>query len=318
MLQTLGLPAQAEEVYRALLTHPGMGVPELADRMKLTETQLRESLDVLVDLALLNPSWLCDGTLRLVSPRIAPAGEQSGPPGTRIGPASTQTALASTRAELSNVLVQAEAEIAVRQRQIEATRAAIAAVAAHHDSMRDRADTIRYSNVDAVLGRLAELAQAASKECLWLTPDMSPPQASAVKRAVSIRAVCQEGSPTAGLGGQIRTLPLVPIKLFIIDSRVALLGEWEVRSPGTLAALRQLFEQMWSQATPHASLADDLDATRRELIKLLGGGQTDEAASRRLGISVRTVRRLMAGLAQQLGASSRFQAGAEAVRRGWL
>ncbi|WP_155354621.1 LuxR C-terminal-related transcriptional regulator [Acrocarpospora macrocephala] len=47
-------------------------------------------------------------------------------------------------------------------------------------------------------------------------------------------------------------------------------------------------------------------------------GQTDEGAARRLGLSLRTVRRSMSSLMTRLGARSRFQAGARAVQRGWL
>ena len=47
-------------------------------------------------------------------------------------------------------------------------------------------------------------------------------------------------------------------------------------------------------------------------------GHTDESAARKLGLSVRTIQRMMSELTGRLGAESRFQAGAEAVRRGWL
>jgi DNA-binding NarL/FixJ family response regulator len=39
--------------------------------------------------------------------------------------------------------------------------------------------------------------------------------------------------------------------------------------------------------------------------------------ARSLGVSLRTVRRRIAELLAELGVESRFQAGAEAVRRGW-
>jgi len=40
--------------------------------------------------------------------------------------------------------------------------------------------------------------------------------------------------------------------------------------------------------------------------------------ARKLGVSVRTSRRITAELTQRLGARSRFQAGARAVERGWI
>jgi DNA-binding NarL/FixJ family response regulator len=40
--------------------------------------------------------------------------------------------------------------------------------------------------------------------------------------------------------------------------------------------------------------------------------------SRQLGISVRTTRRMVANVMERLEARSRFEAGYEAARRGWL
>ncbi|MFD0567083.1 hypothetical protein ACFQ2M_37865 [Kitasatospora saccharophila] len=50
----------------------------------------------------------------------------------------------------------------------------------------------------------------------------------------------------------------------------------------------------------------------------MGHGHTDESAGRKLGLSLRTVRRMMQDLMNRLGAESRFQAGAQAVRNDWI
>jgi DNA-binding NarL/FixJ family response regulator len=60
------------------------------------------------------------------------------------------------------------------------------------------------------------------------------------------------------------------------------------------------------------------DDLRRFLLEALGSGAQDEQIARRLGLSLRTVRRRVAELMEELGAQSRFQAGVEAARRGWL
>ncbi|HEX5861291.1 MAG TPA: helix-turn-helix domain-containing protein, partial [Nocardioides sp.] len=57
---------------------------------------------------------------------------------------------------------------------------------------------------------------------------------------------------------------------------------------------------------------------RRFLLQQLAAGAKDEQIARVLGISLRTVRRRVADLLSELGVDTRFQAGAEAVRRGWL
>ncbi len=61
-----------------------------------------------------------------------------------------------------------------------------------------------------------------------------------------------------------------------------------------------------------------LTAAQREILCLLSTGLTDAAIASYLDISLRTTARRVADLMRQLDASSRFQAGVEAARRGWL
>src|SRR5690606_39837840 len=62
----------------------------------------------------------------------------------------------------------------------------------------------------------------------------------------------------------------------------------------------------------------ELTTRERELLTLLSAGNTDESAAAQLGVSVRTVRRMVADIMDRLGARSRFQAGVKAADRGWL
>ena len=57
---------------------------------------------------------------------------------------------------------------------------------------------------------------------------------------------------------------------------------------------------------------------RGSLLRQLAAGAKDEQIARTLGLSLRTVRRRVADLMIELGADTRFQAGVEAARRGWL
>jgi DNA-binding CsgD family transcriptional regulator len=96
---------------------------------------------------------------------------------------------------------------------------------------------------------------------------------------------------------------------YVMSSAAALVG-------GAYA----LFEAAWAAADElEAFLVSDrplLDARARAVLKALGSGATDEAASRRLGMSVRTYRRSVAELLAVLGAGSRFQAGVRAGQLG--
>ena len=57
---------------------------------------------------------------------------------------------------------------------------------------------------------------------------------------------------------------------------------------------------------------------RRFLLEQLVAGASDEQIARNLGLSLRTVRRRIAALMTDLGVDTRFQAGVEASRRGWI
>ena len=81
-----------------------------------------------------------------------------------------------------------------------------------------------------------------------------------------------------------------------------------------------LFELMWERAAPVPDMdfGEARPDLRRFLLQQLAAGAKDEQIARTLGISLRTVRRRVADLLIDLGVDTRFQAGAEAVRRGWL
>jgi DNA-binding CsgD family transcriptional regulator len=128
----------------------------------------------------------------------------------------------------------------------------------------------------------------------------------------------------------VRLLPSLPTRMILIGATHAVLPEplgyadeprSLVRQPGLVHALTLWFEALWEQASPvfdDAQGADGRPDDDRFLLRLLGDGARDEQIARILGISLRTVRRRVAAMMTELGVDSRFQAGVEAVRRGWL
>jgi len=92
-----------------------------------------------------------------------------------------------------------------------------------------------------------------------------------------------------------------------------------VRAPGLVTLVSELFEQLWLRAAPldHPD-GDGAVDDRRRILELLMSGTKDETIARQLGLSLRTVRRRVADLMDELGARTRFQAGVEAHRRGLL
>ncbi|WP_431953378.1 DNA-binding response regulator [Nocardia lijiangensis] len=136
---------------------------------------------------------------------------------------------------------------------------------------------------------------------------------------------------TNASGAQARTLPEPPFKLIIADdARANLVLHADERRPDPMGlrftgspALRLLvrtFDVLWSLAAPISvnPAADELDERDKAILTLMGLGATDDTIARRLGMSRRTVVRRTARLLERLGASTRFQAGVQATRRGWL
>lgn len=132
----------------------------------------------------------------------------------------------------------------------------------------------------------------------------------------------------AQAGADIRTVPEVPLDALVIDRVLTVVpadhssdvAMFQLTSVVTTTV--ELFDRVWYSAAPFTASAPhcgtEVTRRERELLTLLFAGSTDESAAARLGVSVRTVRRMVRELMQRLGARSRFQAGAKALDRGWL
>lgn len=127
-------------------------------------------------------------------------------------------------------------------------------------------------------------------------------------------------------GADTRTVADVPTSAMVIDQKLVMLpSEQRValfRLPSLVTTTVELFERVWDTGAPLAAydlpVSAELGMRERELLTLLSSGSTDEKAAARLGVSVRTVRRMVSDIMNRLGARSRFQAGAKAADRGWL
>ncbi|MEV1170309.1 helix-turn-helix domain-containing protein [Nonomuraea sp. NPDC049784] len=135
-------------------------------------------------------------------------------------------------------------------------------------------------------------------------------------------------------GEEVRIFPNVPMKMILSDDDLALIPLRAtprvldscilVHPSSLLDALSTLFEMLWAQAQPFAAVAEEvrggdppLSEVERRIVSLLAHGLSDEAIARQLGIGYRTVQRRIQALMARLSATSRFQAGVLAARRGW-
>ncbi len=206
--------------------------------------------------------------------------------------------------------------------------------------------------VSEVRDKLAEL-QAGCRSTVWSlnpggaqSPDnlarSLPLCEASLGRGVEMRAIfldsIRNDEATIGhtrtlvdLGAEVRTLPVLPLRLVMVDGESAVLpadaadssmGALLVRTPGILTSLEALFRELWRQARPvGASRPQAAGAPKaQELVALdlWRRGGTDALVATRLGISERTVRRMSDHLCDRLGARSRFDLGVRALLAGWI
>lgn len=140
----------------------------------------------------------------------------------------------------------------------------------------------------------------------------------------------------ADAGENARTLPNLPMKLFISDDRVAFIplsldepgmeGALLIKPSPVLEALMTLFETLWERAAPidfsaaqgpsARGASEDLLADEdQQVLTLLVAGLKDQTIARQMDVAHRTVLRRVANLMKKLGAQTRFQAGWLAAKR---
>jgi hypothetical protein len=199
-----------------------------------------------------------------------------------------------------------------------------------------------------VLPVIQTLTTDSDGDLLWMRPDQwRLPEGHAADRWVQdlLRAgrrsrvlyparVLEEAPDVvrrrAELGEHVRVYPQLPGRLAVIGTSAALVPNrydladetvLVIRQPSLVSTVTLLFEAMWKRALAVPGI-DALDADEQSdrllLLDQLADGLKDEQIARNLGLSLRTVRRRVADLMADLDAGSRFQAGVEAARRGWL
>ncbi|MGW2111302.1 DUF6879 family protein [Streptomyces sp. NPDC001948] len=134
-------------------------------------------------------------------------------------------------------------------------------------------------------------------------------------------------------GAEVRVAADLPMNMIIADGRFALVpmdpdhhdaGAILARGPSLVRSYRAWFEQCWRSAVPFEQRRGDqqdaasLTDQQRAILRMLATGMKDEQIARNLGVSLRTVSRMLSELMQELGASSRFEAGVRAMRLGWV
>lgn len=328
-LTHLGVDAKAERVYLAVLERPAWSPAELAERLGLDQAAVQKAIRQLTGLGLLARGGPSDA-IRPLNPRLG----------------------------LTALLAEREADLARVTRDLERSRVAAAEIAGefarrHPAPIGDGTGAPDWATSPAAAQRTIEgLIRSATGEVLVSTPataavsdpivglrELGNDQLAA---PVRYRVLVPDAARTHPVlsrrlhqlnrnGAQVRTAASVPLSAMIVDTATAALpadrsGRGTVsvlRVPAAVSALSELYERIWHTATPlrqPTGLGDvsGLTVREREVLALLGDGGTDASAAAQIGVSVRTVRRMVSEMMARLGAQSRFQAGLKAAERGWV
>ncbi|MFJ9583888.1 LuxR C-terminal-related transcriptional regulator [Streptomyces acidicola] len=139
-----------------------------------------------------------------------------------------------------------------------------------------------------------------------------------------VRQICADGA-------EVRTAEELSERLIIYDRRIAFVpmerkgseppGAAVVTDPTLVAYLCRSFEAAWQVGRPFGNSPESEDSQqvsavlRSSILRLMSMGLKDEVIARRLGMATRTCRRYISALMDELGATSRFQAGVIIGRR---
>lgn len=328
-MQFLGLGTDAGIVYQTMIKYPHVGIAELGLWLTWSEGRLTRSLDELVQLNLIKADWQDQDRDEavLIDPGVA----------------------------LHGLLEAQEAVLAYHQQDVARGRSLVSSMLAEYEQAQvDQGEfpDQRVLGSEAVQSFADSLADNCTSEMMSFSPGGPAPQPREeadraedlrlLGRGVRIRRLYLESiaNDTSAFGyarwlveqgGEVRTVPSLPVRMSLYDRKVAIValdphnsdeGIVVLRGTGVLTALCAFFDHAWEPATdlgvPVNRDVDGLTAQDHEVLRLLADGHTDAVVARKLGVSVRTTRRVIADLAERLGARSRFQVGVRAVEVGWL
>ncbi|MGW7330508.1 helix-turn-helix domain-containing protein [Streptomyces sp. NPDC054840] len=330
MLDVLGLDRLTEAVYRAMLSHPRNDAEDLAELLGISEEAVHEAWERLSGLSLVQ----------------YPAGTPADAPAPRA---------VSPEVGLEYLLARRQAELALENQRIAGARTVAQQLISEYEDLRPVGPAVsveHLADVDEVRTRLAVLTENVRHEVMVFAPGGAQTEANMAAsrplnerllgRGVTMRTIYLDSvrnNPASEahakwlteLGGQVRTIAVLPLRMTIVDRTTAVLpvnsedsgeGAVALTGQGTLTALCTLFETVWENARPlgQAPRRDEAELDHQEAasLRLLAEGHTDEGIAKRLGVSHRTARRIATVLMERLGARSRFEAGVRAVQRGWL
>lgn len=324
ILETFGVAADAEALWRTLLASPQSSFSDIAEQAGVALEHVERAAECLLE-------------ARLV----------------RLGESATGLVAIDPTLAIETHVARSERQLAQRAEELAEIRAQLPDIAQEYERGRaGRADLISFEiivDVDDIRRQIELAADRERAESRYLSHTLSPEGLQAARAtdftalargirqrsiisadALSEPSVYTEFDVRAARGELVRTLQHVPTQLLIFDRDLAVLsvdplhpelGAIFVRVRSMVDALVYLFDHLWVEAKPvfapqTGSLAPS--GRRAKVLELMAVGTKDERIARTLRVGVRTIRRDVAELKSTLGVTSRPEIPAAAIRRGWL
>ncbi|WP_242426819.1 MULTISPECIES: helix-turn-helix domain-containing protein [unclassified Streptomyces] len=324
---------QALAVYQELRIHPDATFDEVADRFELSAEERERCRDELAALGLTEAG--------------GPAGSGASPAPAIVDPdvallrllrrerdrlqerlaatSRTHTALEALAGPFLQAGATPRAEVEVEI--VDAPDRVLGSLADLTDSVRTAAHFMHTGSV-----RREEMGGELDRDRLWAGRGVRV-RAMYSRRAASVPEMAQHLEERAAVGVEIRLSSVVPMNMVLADENFAMLptDPYEpsspsilARGPGLVRSYLALYEYCWTAAAPYGQEepaergGDGLSEQQRTALLMLASGIKDEQIARNLGVSLRTVSRLLSEVMQELGAASRFEAGVKAARLGLL
>lgn len=325
MLEPLGIGKAEEEVYKALLKTSSSSTQELERETSCSASQIRKAVNSLVAKGLISRAPGQSARFIASPPDVAleilVLERQEELERVRVDASRLKQVFSESRQRAQSVdvveMIGGAGAIGLRVRQLrQAARRALMIFdnppyLAHPDDALER----HYQHVERLEG--------------WACRSLFSDAALQIEGRV--------GSLQAGADPdeELRFCRRLPMKLIIADNHTAIVPlfgpEREkavlIHASPLLDGLIALFEAYWEQGLPlsfYSKTANGIDASpqasdnEKQLLNLLVAGIKDDAIAKELGLDVRTVRRRVSNLLDVLSVKTRFQAGAQATRRGWI
>lgn len=319
ILEPFGLSGMEERCYRLLLEHPGQRPSDIAVSLSLSGVETRKALKGLEGKGLVSRKLDKD------------RGYVASPPDLALEVLFVQRRRELERAhELSKTLIKKVAEPAHLGEAI--------TVAEGPEAFNEQCNQLQTT----VFQEMKWFDKALRKD-RSTSLSFNSEQVERMAQGISYRTIYESSTwdeaylqaitQYVAAGEQARVVERLPMKMLIADQQVALIslhqrdddsvtGTAIVRSPAVIEALCELFEATWARALPflpqESPSSAELKGTDRQILALMVGGAKDESIARHLGLDPSTVRRRIKSMMKSLGATTRFQAGLQAGKKGWL